>query len=118
MRFTRACLALALVAASPAAATAQTRQVTVTFPPGAPGSVSAGLSDRMLVDACRANAAPLYGVSGAAIRLPGRIRPDGQGGFRLDGTVNKGAEGVKKLRCLYRADRRFSHVMAVTPDGE
>ncbi len=217
MRFTPACFALALVAASPAATAAQTRQVTVTFPPGAtattlraslrgdgqiayaiearagqtmqlllapsnrsctfnlyepgagaathigavsgnefgstlgkdgryrveigllraaarrqercrfrlsveitgaPGGVSAGLSDRMMVDACRANAAPMYGVSGAAIRLPGRIRPDGQGGFRLDGTVDKGAEGVKKLRCLYRADRRFSHVMAMTPDGE
>jgi hypothetical protein len=31
--------------------------------------------------------------------------------------VNKGAEGVKKFRCLYTPERQLRDVMAMTPDG-
>ena len=39
-------------------------------------------------------------------------------GFAIDGTANKGADGIKKLRCLFTAGRTFDQIMAMTPDGE
>jgi hypothetical protein len=33
-------------------------------------------------------------------------------------TVNKGAEGNKRFRCLFTPDRQLRDVMATTPDGE
>ncbi len=58
----------------------------------------------------------MYATPGRAIRLAG-IRP-GDGGSRIDGTVNKGAEGVKRFRCLFTPERQLRDVMAMTPDGE
>jgi hypothetical protein len=83
---------------------------------GAPGGVSAGVSDLMMGDECKANAAPMYGVASARIAL-GPVKPDGKG-FGIDGTVDKGAEGVKKLRCLFGPQRTFDKIRAMTPDGE
>ena len=94
---------------------AYTLSVEIT---GAPGGVSAGVSDQMMIDACKGAAAPMYGVQPRAVTLAGAPGPAKDGGFTLDGTVDKGEEGVKKLRCIYRADRQFSHVQAMTSDGE
>jgi hypothetical protein len=55
-------------------------------------------------------------VASGRIRL-GAIRNGPEGPF-IDGTANKGAEGVKKLRCRFDADRKLRDVMAMTPDGE
>ncbi len=83
---------------------------------GAPGGASAGVSDRQMRDACRARVSSMYSVPTARIRM-GAIRTAGDGP-RIDGTVNKGAEGVKRFRCLYTPQRGLRDVMAMTPDGE
>ena len=38
--------------------------------------------------------------------------------IQVDGTVNKGREGIKALRCFLKPDRSFDRIMALTPDGE
>jgi hypothetical protein len=83
---------------------------------GRPGGVSAGVSDQAMKDACRASATPMYGVAGRRIRLGAVARQTG--GFRIDGIVDKGAEGLKKLRCIFTAERTLDRIMALTPDGE
>ncbi len=83
---------------------------------GAPGGASAGVSDRQMRDACRARVSDMYATPGRAIRMSA-IRP-GRAGARIDGTVNKGAEGVKQFRCLFTPERQLRDVMAMTPDGE
>ena len=83
---------------------------------GAPGGASAGISDRQMRDACVARAAQMYGVPSARINLAAiRSLPAGPA---IDGTINKGAEGIKKMRCLYTPARDLRDVMALTPDGE
>jgi hypothetical protein len=95
---------------------------------GKPGGISAGIPDVALRDACRANAAKMYGVeprrirvmpirAGVAIPAPGAaaLPPPA---FQAEATANKGREGVKKLRCLFKADRSLDRIMALTPDGE
>lgn len=83
---------------------------------GAPGGASAGVSDAILTDTCTRQAAVMYGVAPA--RIAARPVVAAQGGFPIDGTADKGPEGIKKLRCLFRPDRTFDHIMAMTPDGE
>jgi len=83
---------------------------------GKPGGASAGVSDRQMRDECRAKAAAMYAAPATRIRLAA-IRTDRQGPL-INGSVNKGAEGIKKFRCLYTPDRRLRDVMALTPDGE
>ncbi len=90
-------------------------QLTVEIT-GAPGGVSAGASDIMMQDRCKGEAAPMYGVQPRQIRV-GKVTPR-TGGFQIDGSADKGAEGIKKLRCLFRLDRTLDHIMAMTPDGE
>lgn len=67
-------------------------------------------------DTCKGEAAQMYGVEPRRIS-PGVVTPDPTG-FRINSTADKGPEGVKKLRCLFRSDRSFDHIMATVPDGE
>lgn len=83
---------------------------------GKPGGASAGVSDRQMRDECRARVAAMYAVPSERIRLAA-IRKGRQGPL-INGAVDKGAEGIKKFRCLYTPDRRLKDVMAMTPDGE
>lgn len=83
---------------------------------GAPGGVSAGVSDREMRDQCQARVASMYAVRSASIRMAA-IRPSAEGP-RIDGRVNKGAEGIKAFRCLFTPARQLRDVMAMTPDGE
>lgn len=83
---------------------------------GAPGGASAGVSDIAKQDRCKSEAAGMYGVQPKQIAT-GAIRPV-PGGFEIDGTADKGAEGIKKLRCIFDAGRSFTRIMAMTPDGE
>lgn len=82
---------------------------------GAPGGVSAGVSNRQMRDQCQARVSSMYNVRSPRIRMAA-IR-GGSDGPRIDGSVNKGAEGVKKFRCLYTPARQLRDVMAMTPDG-
>jgi len=84
---------------------------------GAPGGVSAGVSDQAMIDACKGSAAPMYGVQPRNIRIAGKVLAR-DGGYTVDGVADKGAEGAKKLRCMFKSDRQFSHIQAMTSDGE
>jgi hypothetical protein len=85
---------------------------------GAPGGAGAGISDTMMRDACKGATAPMYGVQPRAVGVGGPIRKAADGGFTLDGTIDKGREGRKSMRCIFKADRQLADVMATTPDGE
>lgn len=82
---------------------------------GVPGGVSAGVSDRQMRDQCQSRASIMYGVRSPSIKMAS-IR-SGSDGPRIDGSVNKGADGVKKFRCLFTPARELRDVMAMTPDG-
>lgn len=81
---------------------------------GAPGGVSAGTSDSIMQDICRSEAATMYGTKPAKISVAAVVAKGGV--FQIDGIVDKSAEGGKKLRCLFNADRSFDHIMAMTSD--
>lgn len=83
---------------------------------GQPGGASPGVSDDLMRDACRARVAQMYAVAGNRIRM-GAMGRDG-GTPAIDGTVDKGGEGIKRFRCLYTAERQLRDVRAMTPDGE
>lgn len=83
---------------------------------GAPGGASAGLSDRQMRDQCRARVASMYAVRSPRIRVASI--QTGSDGPRIDGTVNKDSEGIKRFRCLFTNARQLRDVMAMTPDGE
>ena len=85
---------------------------------GAAGGASAGVSDQMMRDLCKGATAPMYGVEPRNVTASGPIKAAKGGGFTLDGTIDKGKEGVKKMRCIFKADRKLADVMAMTPDGE
>jgi hypothetical protein len=84
---------------------------------GPPGGVSAGVSDQSMMDSCKGSAAQMYGVQPRNIRISGKVSAR-NGGFTVDGVTDKGAEGLKKLRCIFKSDRQFSHIQAMTSDGE
>jgi hypothetical protein len=83
---------------------------------GAPGGASAGVSDVAMKDRCKGEAAGMYCVPPRQIDV-GAVRTVCCG-YEIDGTANKGAEGIKKLRCIFNTGRLFDHIMALTPDGE
>lgn len=85
---------------------------------GAPGGTSPGQSDVMMRDLCKGAAAPMYGVQPRSIVLKPRINSVPAGGFTINGTVNKGSEGKKTMRCIFKPDRTLDRVMATTADGE
>ena len=85
---------------------------------GAPGGASAGVSDVMMRDLCKGATAPMYGVEPRNVTASAGIRKLKDGGFILDGTIDKGKDGVKKMRCIFKPDRTLERVMATTPDGE
>jgi hypothetical protein len=69
-------------------------------------------------DACTGAASVQYGVEANRITLAAEITTATDGGFALDGSVDKGAEGIKLLKCRFDASRKLLDVMAMTPDGE
>jgi len=60
-------------------------------------------------------AAPMCGVAPRRVTV-GRVRSVAAG-FELDGTANKGSERIKMLRCIFKPDRTYGHIIAMTPDG-
>lgn len=62
-------------------------------------------------------------VSGMYATKPGYVKTDPvarakDGSTSIDGTVDKGSEGIKQFRCRFDAKGRFIDVMALTSDGE
>ena len=66
---------------------------------------------------CRGEASSQYGVKPAHIET-GAITAGADGGSSIDGTTDKGPDGIKKFRCRFDAAARFIDVMATTSDGE
>lgn len=65
---------------------------------------------------CRGEASAMYGTRPAYIQV-GRIVSAPGGGSWIDGSANKGGEGIKRFRCRFDARNRFVDVMALTRDG-
>lgn len=82
---------------------------------GRPGGASAGVSDRQMRDSCLARVRDMYAVQSGRVRI-GSLRSSQEGPL-INGTVNKGAEGIKRFRCLFTPERQLRDVMAMTPDG-
>ena len=83
---------------------------------GPPGGASAGISDIAMQDRCAGEAAGMYSVQPKQITA-GSVRRVATG-YEIDGTADKGADGIKKLRCIFNAGRSFDHIRAMTSDGE
>ena len=66
---------------------------------------------------CRGEAAGQYGTRPAYIKTLAPVKA-GNGAISIDGTVDKGSEGIKQFRCRFDAQGRFIDVMALTSDGE
>ncbi|MGO4436771.1 hypothetical protein [Rhizobium sp. RAF56] len=65
---------------------------------------------------CRGEVSGMYGTKPAYVKT---AKPKTtSSGTTIDGTVDKGNEGIKKFQCRYDAKGRFIDVMALTPDGE
>lgn len=47
----------------------------------------------------------------------GAVRKRREGGYGVDGTVDKGAEGKKPFRCRFTNKREFIDVMSLTNEG-
>ena len=77
-------------------------------PPVTPGNMGAY---------CRGEAAGLYGLRPAYVRT-GRLTAAPGGGTRIEGTADKGREGIKRFRCRFDARNRFVNVMPLDNDGE
>lgn len=80
---------------------------------GAPGGVSAGVSDLAMQDRCKGEAASMYGVEPRQIAA-GAVKPD-RSGFLIEATTDKRGEGTKSLRCFFKSDRSYDHIVAATP---
>ncbi len=65
---------------------------------------------------CRGEVSGMYGTKPSYIKT---AKPKKTGsGTTIDGTVDKGNEGIKKFQCRFDGKGRFIDVMAMTPDGE
>lgn len=87
--------------------------------PGGPGGVGSGrpISAGNMSAYCRGEAAGLYGLRPAYVRT-GRLTAIPNGGTRIDGTADKGREGIKRFRCRFDARNRFIEVRPLDRDGE
>jgi hypothetical protein len=65
---------------------------------------------------CRGEASSMYGTRPSYIQV-GRIASAPGGGSWIDGSADKGREGIKRFRCRFDARNRFIDVMALTRDG-
>ncbi|WP_051504419.1 hypothetical protein [Sphingomonas jaspsi] len=66
---------------------------------------------------CRGEVSAMYGTKPIYVTTGKLLRGKG-GTTHVDGTVDKGNEGIKKFSCRYDARGRFIDVMALTSDGE
>lgn len=65
---------------------------------------------------CQGEVSGLYGAKPSYIKT---AKPKKTGsGTTIDGTADKGNEGIKKFQCLFDGKGHFINVMAMTTDGE
>jgi hypothetical protein len=91
--------------------------------PGGPGGPGMGNGSGPPISAgnmgayCRGEAAGLYGLRPAYVRTGRPVAAPG-GGTRIEGTADKGREGIKRFRCRFDARNRFIEVMPLDRDRE
>ncbi len=66
---------------------------------------------------CRGEVAGMYGTRPRYVKTRQIVKAKG-GGLSIEGTVDKGAEGIKRFKCRFDGARNFIDVMAMTSDGE
>lgn len=96
-------------AAPPAAPTAST--------PAMPAASSAPLTPGNMAAYCRGEASAQYGVRPLYIKT-GATKAASDGSFSIDGTADKGTEGMKPFRCRFTAKREFIDVMSLVDEGK
>ncbi|WP_165321954.1 hypothetical protein [Rhizorhabdus phycosphaerae] len=83
------------------------------WPPGRGGTI-----DRAVRPAfCRGEVSGMYAVRSVMVKAGPIVVVPGEGSA-IDGSVDKGAEGIRRFRCRFDARGRFIDVMAMTSDGE
>lgn len=83
-----------------------------------PGPIGSGppLTPVNMPAFCRGEAAQQYAVRPSYVVTKRPMLVSG-GGTTIDGTADKGRDGIKRFRCRFDARNRFIDVMAMTPDG-
>jgi hypothetical protein len=84
--------------------------------------VAAGLptlatADDAMSAACRAKVAEQYGTGADAVLIGAPVTAT-DGSQSIEGSVDKGAEGVKEFLCEFDASGKLLGVRALTSDGE
>ncbi|NCT70133.1 MAG: hypothetical protein GXC75_04260 [Xanthomonadaceae bacterium] len=72
--------------------------------------------DDPLLGRCMNEVATIYAVPLPSI-MAEPMKPVADG-FGIAGRVNKGEEGIKAYLCVFDRNKAFTHVEAMTPDGE
>jgi hypothetical protein len=98
----------------PPAATETAAPATEASAPAA--SADTDLSDGNLRSRCKTEVAKAYAVGDSQITVGDIV--NAENAFTIDGSVDKGAEGVKAFACRFDGQRQFIDVMAMTSDGE
>lgn len=91
---------------------AQTQVPTSTALVGSGAPVTAGNMPAF----CRGEVAGQYGTKPAYVKTDAPMK-QADGSTSIDGTVDKGSEGIKKFRCRFDTNGAFVDVMAMTSDG-
>lgn len=91
---------------------AQTQLPTATALVGSGAPIAAGNMPAF----CRGEVAGQYATKPAYVKT-GTPMKQADGSTVIDGTVDKGSEGVKTFRCRFDSNGAFVDVMATTSDG-
>lgn len=66
---------------------------------------------------CRGEVSSMFGTRPTYVKT-GSLVKAADGSSSISGTVDKGAEGIKRFKCRFDRSGRFIDVMAMTSDGE
>lgn len=91
----------------------QAAQPTVAASPAARGPV---VTPGNMSAFCRGEVSGMFATRPAYVKTDPVARAK-DGSTSIDGTVDKGSEGIKQFRCRFDATGRFIDVMALTSDG-
>jgi hypothetical protein len=105
------------ISSSGAATSDEGGGMTADEPDDGEGAMAGSDTDDSAMKAtCKGAAAGLYGIRPAYVEI-GEIFP-ATDGFSIEGTADKGDEGMKSFNCVFDADRSFNEVIPLDSDGE
>ncbi len=79
-------------------------------------ALSEPISRNNMAAYCRGEVSGMYGTKPRYVAT-GQIEQDDEGNLSINGTVDKGNEGIKKFMCRFDKEQNFIDVMAMTSDG-